>query len=137
MFGFWDRAGVLAVAAALLFAALRVHKSSGKHVKLSKPVGVILAFLAGLAMLTTLVGSWMQGMGTKAVGFGVAGLIVCAVIIAVDWGLDKKPDKPAFWAGFALPLFLVIGMAQIPAVGQQIGNGGQQVTSQISRVGGK
>jgi peptidoglycan/LPS O-acetylase OafA/YrhL len=131
--GFLERLGTLAIAAALLFAALRIHKSSGKHTRVTKPAGVITAFVAGLAFIVTVVGAWMIGWGLGWASFGVAGLIVCVAIVVVDWLLDGKPDKPALWAAFVLPLFLVIGITSLPAVGNQIGQGGQQVTSQMGK----
>ncbi len=135
MFGLAERAGTLAIAGALLFAALRVHKSSGRHTKFTKPAGVVLAFVAGMAFLVTFVGSWMAGLAQAAGAFGVAGLIVCVSVIAVDWLLDNKPDKPAFWAAFFLAMFLVVGVSQIPAATNQIGHGGQQVGGQMSKAG--
>lgn len=133
MYGFWERFGTLAIAAALLFAALRFHRSSRRWAKI---VGVVGAFLAGCAFLVTFVGAWMGGMASGGAGaFFVAGLIVCAVVIAVDVGLDKRPDKPAFWASLVLPAMLVFGAASIPMVSGQIGSGGSQVGTQIQRIG--
>ncbi|MGA3562656.1 hypothetical protein [Melissospora conviva] len=134
-FGFGPRFGAFVIAAAILFVALRVHKSSGKHSRISKPTGVILAFIAGLGFLTTIVGAWMGQLAGFGGTLGVAGLIACIGIVAVDWGLDGRPDKPAFFAALLLPMFIVFGMAQFPAVADQIGSGGQQVTEQMSRVG--
>ena len=121
----------LVVAAACLFAALRVHKSSGKHTKATKIVGVVLAFVAGLGALATFVGDWMSAHSSILGVFAAGGLIVAAAILVVDCLLDGKPDKPAFWAAFALPLLIVIGLAQIPQAKNQIGDGFHQVSSQI------
>jgi phosphoglycerol transferase MdoB-like AlkP superfamily enzyme len=77
-------------------------------------------------------------MANAASGAGslfVAGLIVCVVIIAIDWFADGKPDKAAFWAAFFLAGMVVFGAASLPRVGDQIGNGANQVGSQIQRVG--
>lgn len=136
MYNLGERFGTFVIAAALLFAALRVHKSSGKHSRISKPAGVVLAFLSGCAFLVTFVGGWMAGVASHAPALLVAGLIVCAVVIAVDWGLDKKPDKPAFWAAFGLAGMIVFGMASVPRATSQVGTGFDQVTSQVSQVGG-
>lgn len=131
---FWTKFGTLLVAAALLYAAAKVHKSRGKGAKVAKPAGIILAFLAGCAFLVTVVGPWMLSLAEKIVGFSVAGLIVCVAIIIVDWLLDKKPDKPAFWAALLLPLFLVLGFSQLPSVAGQIGDGAKQVGGQIQQI---
>lgn len=133
-----ERAGIFAVAAALLFAAYRIHGASGGRKPIvTKSIGLILSFVAGLAFLVTFAGGWMSSKLGDVGGFAVAGLIACAVIIIVDWLLDKKPDKPAFWAAFALALFLVVGVAQLPAVGEQIGDGGAQVGAEIKKVSEK
>lgn len=135
MYGFWERFGTLAIAAAVLFAALRFHKSSRRWAKWT---GVVGAFLAGCAFLVTFVGSWMGAISAKGAGaFFVAGLITCAAIIAVDLLADKKPDKPAFWATFALAAVVVFGVASIPQATGQIGDGANQVGTQIQRIGGK
>ena len=131
MFGIGARFGTLAIAAAILFISHRLHKSSKRG---AKNIAVIGAFVAGLAFLVTFVGGWMRGADWLG-GFSVAGLIVCAGIVLIDWLIDKKPDKPAFWAAFALALFIVIGVANLPKAGQQIGQGGKQVTEQLSKVG--
>jgi len=135
MFTFGERFAAFAIAAALLFAAMRIHKSSGQHSRVSKQVGVVMAFVAGLAFLVTFVGEWMGRVAAIAGAVGVALLIIAVATILVDWALDKKPDKPAFWAMFLLPALLVFGVTQIPAVGDQLGDGGKQVADQMSRVG--
>jgi len=134
-FGFGPRFGAFVIAAAILFVALRVHKSSGKHLHKTKRAGIILAFIAGLAFLPTFVGGWMADLAGVGGTIGVAGLIVCFAIVVVDWAFDGKPDSPAFFAALLLPMFVVFGVAQFPAVADQIGNSGQQVTEQMSRVG--
>lgn len=131
MFGIGARFGTLAVAAAILFISYRLHKSSKKG---AKNIAVVGAFLAGLAFLVTFVGDWMTGADWLG-GFAAAGLIVCTGIVVIDWWIDKKPDKPAFWASFALALFIVIGVANLPAAGNQIGQGGKQVGSQLKKIG--
>lgn len=132
MFEFGARTGALFIAAALLFAALRFHKSSSPK---GKKAGTILAGVAGIAFLMTFVGEWMGDVAQLGGALGVALLIVAVSTVLVDWGLDKRPDKPAFWAMFALPALLVFGVTQIPAVGDQLGDGGQQVAEQMSKVG--
>lgn len=132
MFGFGARLGTLAIAAALLFAARRVHGSAGKHTKVTKPLGVMLAFLSGCAFLVTVVGAWMGGVAIG--GIGVAGLIVCVVIIAVDWFADHKPDKAAFWAAFFLAMFVVFGVSQVPRATGQVGDGLDRVGEQMGHV---
>lgn len=125
----------LLIAGAVLFAAIRIHKSSKRT---AKHVGVVAAFIAGLSALGTVVGDWMTSqawIGSVSIG----GLIVAVAIIVVDWLVDRKPDKPAFWAAFVLPLLIVLGAANIGDVGDQISDGSKEVGSQISKVddGGK
>ena len=131
MFGVGARFGLLLIAAAILFAAYRTHKSSKKS---AKNVAVVMAFFAGLAFLATFVGDWMQSAQWLG-GAGVAGLIVCTAIIAIDWAVDKKPDKPAFWAAFALGFAIVLGAANLDEAGSLIGDGGREVSQQLSQMG--
>jgi hypothetical protein len=131
MFGVGARFGLLLIAAAVLFAAYRLHKSSKKS---AKNVAVVMAFFAGLAFLATFVGDWMQSAAWLG-GAGVAGLIVCASIIFVDWIIDKKADKPAFWAAFALGFAIVLGASNLDQAGSLIGDGGREVGTQLSQMG--
>lgn len=135
IFGMVAGFGTLAIAAALLFGARRLHKSAGKHTKITKPAGVIFAFVAGLAFLASIAGTWLSGWGDGVGYFAVAGLIICVFIVAVDWLLDSKPDSPAFWAAFVLPFMLVLGVAHIPTVSHQIKQGGNQVTAEMKKAG--
>lgn len=129
--GIGARIGTLVIAGALLFAALRVHSSSGKAWKFA---GVILSFLAGCAFLVTVVGGWIGAKATAwSAGFAVGALIICAAIIVVDVAGDRRPDKPAFWAAFFLAGAIVFGAAQIPAAAGQVGDGATQVGNQIER----
>lgn len=130
MYGFWERAGTFAIAAAVLFVANRLHKSTGKHTKVSKPAGIIMAFFAGCAFLITFVGGWIAGLPGA---ISIAGLIVCAGTVAIDWFLDGKPDRPAFFAALLLAMFMVTGVAHLPQATNQIGTGVQQVTSKIGK----
>ncbi|WP_344613384.1 hypothetical protein [Dactylosporangium salmoneum] len=122
---------MLLIAAALLFVAIKMNKSQNKKMK---HTSIISAFLAGLFFLGTIVGNWIAGAQWLA-GVGVAGLIVCACVIIVDWLADKKPDKPALYASFALPLFIIMGAASLPAVGGQIADSGREVGNQMQQMG--
>lgn len=126
---FWARSGVFVIAAALLFTAIKLQKSSNKK---AKNVSVIAAFIAGLAALAAIAGDWMRAgaIGTFAVG----GLIVCVCIIVVDWMVDKKPDRPAMYSAFALALMIVLGASNLPTVGDQISDGGSRVGEQMSKL---
>lgn len=140
------RLGTAAIAAAILWGALRLHridgdghagkgikdKSRGWARKHAKSGGTILAFISGLALLVTVVGSWMLHLGNAIGAFAVAALIACILTLIIDWGIDGKPDKPAFWASFALAFLLVLAVAQLPSVGDQIGDGAQKVGDQMS-----
>lgn len=124
-----DRAGLLAIAAALLFTAHLMHRS---HRAWTKHTSIVMSFIAGLAFLTTFIGEWLSGAAWLGI-FAVAGLIVCAAIIVIDWLVNRKPDKPAFWAAFVFALLAVLGFSQLPQVGDQIGEGGRQVGAEISK----
>jgi MFS family permease len=128
----WQRFGAILIAVALLLIALRFHKAKGRNA--TKIIGVVLAFLSGCAFLGTIVGGWMVDLSEKIVGLSVAGLIVCVGIIVVDCAIDRKPDKPAFWAAALLPIFIVIGGAQIPTVTGQVGDGAGEVGTQIRQI---
>lgn len=130
-FGIGERFGLLAIAAALLFVAVRGHKAA-KSTK-GKVFAVITAFLAGCATLVTFVGDWMGALAMKAPGVTVAGLIVCVAVIIIDVAFDKKPDGFAFWAAFCLALFIVFGAVGLPATGEQIGRGAERVGESLDR----
>lgn len=133
-FSYLDRFGTLAIACAVLFIAYRLHGANGPRAKKTKPAAIILAFLAGCAFLVTFVGGWIAGM--NGVGtFSAAGLIVCAGIVIVDWAFDGRPDKPAFWAAFALAFFLVLGATSLSTATSQIGDGTKQVSNEVSKMG--
>lgn len=128
------RIGTLAIAAALLFVARRLHKAAGKNPRKTKTFAIILAFIAGCAFLVTFVGAWMGTLSATVPGIAVAGLIVCAGVIAVDVGIDGKPDGFAFWAAFGLAMFAVFGLSGLPMAGNQIGDGFSRVGSQVQEV---
>lgn len=131
MYGFWARAGTLAIAGALLFLAYNMHGSSRKYVR---HASIVMSFVAGLAFLVTFVGSWMSSAEWFG-GFAVAGLIVCLSIIVVDWMWDKKPDKKAFWAAFALALFIVLGAANLDQASSNVIEGGKMVGEELEKIG--
>jgi drug/metabolite transporter (DMT)-like permease len=131
----WERFGSLILCAAFLFAALKVHKSRGRHAKATKPAGIVLAFLAGLMFLVTVTGAWVAAFARNTGVAGAVILIVVVVILGADWLHDRRPDRAAFWAAFALGLALVVGIPQFPRVFDQIGRGGHEVTGQISQTG--
>lgn len=131
MFGIGARFGLLLIAGAILFAAHRAHKSSKKSIK---NVAVVMSFFAGLAFLGTFVGDWMRSASWLAAA-GVAGLIVCASIIFVDWVGDKKADKPAFWAAFALGFAIIMGASGLDDAGRMVSDGGREVANQMSKMG--
>ncbi|MFY1686521.1 hypothetical protein [Plantactinospora sp. WMMB782] len=130
MFGIGARLGTLAIAASLLYVAYLLHRSRKPA---ARHAGVAMSFVAGLAFLVTFVGEWMSKADWLG-GFAVAGLIVCLAIVAVDWLWDKKPDKPAFWAAFALALFIVLGSTNMSDVGSNISDGGKLVGEQLEKI---
>jgi hypothetical protein len=129
------RIGAFLIACAMLFAALRIHKAQGKSTKVTKQIGVGLAFVSGCCFLMTFVGNWMGTVSSLFSVIGVVGLIISAVIVAVDWLVDKRPDSPAFWAAVVLPFFIVFGWSQIPRALGQMGAGWDRVLAQLSQLG--
>jgi len=129
-FGIGERFGTFAIAAAIFFVAYIAFKSSRRGVK---QFGMICSFIAGLAFLVTFVGAWITEQDWLA-GLAVAGLIAVAGTIGIDWVANKKIEKPTFFALFALPFFLVLGVANIDAAGDQIGKGGKQVQQELQKV---
>lgn len=130
-YGVGPRIGALAIAAVMLFLALRLHKLSGEHVNKTKAGGVILAFISGLLFLATIIGEWLIKFGEKLSLVGVAVLLLCLGVLAIDWAIDKKPDRPAFWSAFFLALFLAISLSQLPQVGKQAGKGSHHIEAQL------
>lgn len=129
-FGVGSRFGIFAIAAAVFFVAYLAFKSSRRGVK---QAGMVGSFLAGLGFLGTFVGDWITGQ-TWLGGLSVAGLIAVAGIVAIDWLANKKIEKPTFFALLVLPFFVVMGIANIDAVGSLIYDGGKEVGAQISKV---
>lgn len=128
---FFGRLGALAIAGALLYVGIKLNKSSKKG---AKNASIVFGFIAGLAFLVTVVGDWMHKADWLG-QFAVAALIVCVCIIIVDWLVDKKPDKPALYAAFALGMAIVLGAANLPTAMNQISNGGTEVSNQLSQMG--
>ena len=128
---FFGRLGALAIAGALLYVGIKLNKASKKG---AKNTSIVFGFLGGLAFLVTVVGDWMHQASWLG-QFAVAALIVCVCIIVVDWLVDKKPDKPALYAAFALGMAIVLGAANLDTAAKQIGDGGSQVSDQLSKMG--
>ena len=91
---FWTRAGFLATAAALMFVAIKLNKATKKG---AKTTSIVVAFIAGLAGLATIVGDWMTSADWLG-QFAAAGLIVCAAtddgIIASNIGSAIRTPAP-------------------------------------------
>jgi heme A synthase len=128
----WERFGSLILCSAFLYAAVKIHKSTGRHGKVTKPTGIVLSFLAGLMFLVTVTGAWVAAFARNTGVLGAVILIAVIVILGADWLHDRKPDRGAFWAAFALGFAIVVGLPQMPAVGHQINRGGQMVMSSMS-----
>lgn len=136
-FGFLAGLGGLSAVAVLMILALRFGKVSGKRAALAKHVAMTLSLTAGCALIVTAEGSWLTGWGA---GLGIVAGALCLLalgIVIADWAFDGKPDRAAFWAAFALPILMVIGLAQVPSIGNQISGGGQQVGTTAASVRGK
>lgn len=127
----WIRISALAIAAVVLFAAWKLHSSSGKFFTATKVAGVLGAFVAGLAFLVTFVGDYAARISAAYPGLMAIVLVVVAVVIVVDWGLDRRPDKPAFIAMFLLPAALALGLSNLGMIGDQIGDGAERVNAEL------
>lgn len=127
----WIRISALAIAAVVLFAAWKLHGSSGKMSRATKVAGVLGALVAGLAFLVTFVGDLAGQISAAYPGLMAVGLVACAAVILVDWLIDGRPDRPAFIAMFLLPIFLALGLNNLDMIGDQIGDGADRVGTEL------
>lgn len=136
--GFASRFGAFAIGVTLLWVARKAHNDTGGRVSPTamQTLGVILAFLAGCALLVTFIGSWASSLAAAVPWLPVVATLVVAAIILFDWLNDGRPDRPAFFAMLLAPFVITLGIGQAwDAVSDQIGDGADQVTTQIEQAG--
>ena len=122
-----------AVAGLIVFAgAYYVHQK----VRLTR-TACVFAAIGGFITYAGVIGSWVNRYATQ-VG------ILCAVLVAVGIcvivadirGKKKGADRPALFAFFFVPIFLVSGlMAVTSIVAPLLRDGVQKTTTQMQRIG--
>lgn len=141
-----SRLTLVVVALALVWAAWKVHgitpqakqrggggrqAGGGTPIKeRNREVGVLMGAGAGGALMAALPESWI-GAAIDWIGIGalVVGLIVCGVIILVDWWWDGRPDRPALVAAMIVPILFVYGVTHLDLVGDLLQDAGGEVAA--------
>jgi len=112
----------------LFGAAYWIHQ----RLRLSR-FACVLAALAGFMTYAAVIGSWVNGIAAQVGIVAAIGVIVLGAVIVADVkGKKKGADRPALFAFFLLPIFLVAGLTAMPALFQQASSGFQKSTTNIS-----
>ncbi|GAA0719696.1 hypothetical protein Drose_06000 [Dactylosporangium roseum] len=110
----------------LFGAAYYIHQK----VRLTRTACVIAA-AAGLLTYTSAIGTWVNSIAAKASILLVAAVVVGICVIVADVkGKKKGADRPALFAFFLVPLFLVAFISTLPNVLDQVGDSVDRVTQQ-------
>lgn len=124
--------GGVALAAAVAFAGYHAHQAR-KHSKAMKTVGCVLAFIAGLLFLVSVVGDWATNIGATIPLISLAGFIVALAFIVFDWFNDGEPDRPTFFSAMALPILFVVGFVNFGVIVDLTQQGFDRVSSTVSQ----
>src|SRR5690349_14975890 len=96
MLAFLGRFGLLILAVIIIFLAKRLHDKSGGS-KGKKNTAAVIAFVGGLALMGTVVGTWMAKVTGASPFVAAAAVLVTVGIPVIDFWSNKKLDKPGFW----------------------------------------
>ncbi len=114
-------------------AAYYIHQK----VRLTR-TACILATVGGFMTYTSAIGSWVNGFAVQTGVIAAAGVVVGVCIIVADIkGKKKGADRPALFAFFLVPIFLVAGVLALPAVIEQAGAGVGKTTTNITNQMGR
>ncbi len=125
--------GILAAVSGLIVfgGAYYVHQK----VRLTR-TACVMALVGGLITATGVIGDWANRYAAQ---LGIIALVAVAVgicvIVADVKGKKKGADKPALFSFFLVPIFLVSGLAALPALTADLRQGVQQTTSNMQKIG--
>lgn len=122
-----------AVGGLLVFAgAYYVHQ----RVRLTR-TACVAAAIGGFITYSGVIGSWANKYAQQIGIIAAVGVFIWTCVIIADVkGKKKGADRPALFAFFFLPIFLVTGLVAGSAlVRTQLGPAVQKTTSQVQRVG--
>jgi hypothetical protein len=107
--------GLLLLAVGFIGGGLYLHKRRAAW------PGFITVALGGVLLAVTAQGQWAAGMVGRIpyAAFGI--VLAAALVIALDIR-DKRPDRPAVMMVAIAPMFLALGVAQVPHVFDLIGH---------------
>ena len=96
----------------------------------------VLAAIAGFMTYAAAIGTAINDFAARFPVLLVAGVAVGLIVIVVDIrGKRKGADKPALFAFYLVPIFLVAFITSLPKVLADAGDGlrktGEQITSQM------
>lgn len=112
----------------LVFAgAYYVHQK----VRLTR-TACVAAAVGGFMMYSTAIGSWLNQYARQAAVVSVVAVFVGICVIVADIkGKKKGADKPALFAFFLVPIFIVSFLAALPQVLDKAGDSFRQVTNNM------
>lgn len=107
--------GLLALAAGLTALGLYIHKRHGYW------IGFGMVLLGGIVLAVTVQGQWAAHLVAQIPYAPLFILAVGSTVIVLDIK-DRRPDKPAVWLALTVPMFLALGVAQVPDAFAAIGH---------------
>jgi len=107
--------GLLALAAGLTALGLYIHKRNGYW------IGFGLVLTGGIVLAVTAQGQWAAHLVGRIPYAPLIILVAGVAVIGYDIR-DKRPDKAAVMLALFVPMFLALGVAQIPDAFAAIGN---------------
>ncbi len=98
----------------------------------------VLAVVAGFMTYNSGVGGWANRWAAQVAVVTFCAVIVgIAVIVADIKGKRKGADRPALFAFFLVPIFLVAFLSSVPSVLDQFGDGLRQTGDGVQQMGSR
>jgi len=121
-----------AVGGLVVFAgAYYVHQ----RVRLTR-TACVMALIGGLITAAGVIGDWANRYAAQLGIIALVGVFVGICVIVSDIkGKKRGADRPALYSFFLVPVFLVSGVAALPALTSDLRQGVQQATTNVQRIG--
>ena len=96
----------------------------------------VAAAAGGFITYAGAIGGWVNRYASQLGVVCAVGVFVGLCVIVADVkGKKKGADRPALFAFFLVPIFLMSGLVALSSLAQQAGHGVQKTTSNMQRVG--
>jgi hypothetical protein len=96
-------------------------------------VACVVAAIGGFMLYASATGQWLNRYAAQTAIIAVVAVFIGICVIVADIkGKKKGADRPALFAFFLVPVFIVSFFAALPTVIQQAGNGVERVTNNMS-----